>query len=208
MKMVFLRSMLPLAVLALAAGTADAQKLYKWVDKDGQVHYGDKIPPEYAEQDREVLNKQGLSVGREEGAETPEEAQARVQREKEQKAAQERAQRDRMLTSSYQNVADIERVRAQRLDQIDAQLTIQEQSLSQLKARHAEQVARANRYQPVNRDPKAQPMPDGLAEDIKRSESDIRTQQVNLDKRRKERAALNAQFDADVARLKELRGIR
>ncbi len=51
-------------------------------------------------------------------------------------------------------------------------------------------------------------MPEGLADDISRSESDIKTQQVNLDKRRKERAALNAQFDADVARYKELKGIK
>lgn len=33
-----------LALLLLAAGTADAQ-LYKWVDKDGKVRYGDTPPP-------------------------------------------------------------------------------------------------------------------------------------------------------------------
>lgn len=208
MKTALLRALLPFAVLALAAGAADAQKLYKWVDKDGQVHYGDKIPPEYADQDREVLNKQGMAVGREEGAESPAEAQARAQREKEAKAALDRAQRDRMLVASYQNVGDIERVRGQRLDQLDSQIAIQEQSLSQLKARYAEQLKRAGRYQPASKDPKAPAMPEGLADDISRSESDIKTQQVNLDKRRKERAALNAQFDADVARYKELKGIK
>jgi hypothetical protein len=51
-------------------------------------------------------------------------------------------------------------------------------------------------------------MPEGLAEDIARSESDIRTQQLNLDKRRQERSTLNAQFDADVARFKQLKGIK
>ena len=208
MKMPLLRSLLPLVLLALLSGPAAAQKLYKWVDENGQVHYGDKIPPEYANQDREVLNKQGLSVGREEGAETAEEARARQEREKQAKAAEEQAQRDRMLLATYQNVDEIELLRARRLDQIDAQLTIQEQSLTNLKARHAEQVKRASRYQPANKDPKAPPMPEGMAEDIARAESDIRTQQLNLDKRRKERTALNQQFDADVARFKELRGIK
>lgn len=208
MKMPLLRSLLPLVLLALVSGPAAAQKLYKWVDENGQVHYGDKIPPEYADQDREVLNKQGLAVGREEGAETAEEARARQEREKQAKAAQEQAQRDRMLVATYQNVDEIELLRARRLDQIDAQLTIQEQSLTNLKARHAEQVKRASRYQPANKDPKAPPMPEGMAEDIARAESDIRTQQLNLDKRRKERSALNQQFDADVARFKELRGIK
>ena len=208
MKMPLLRSLLPLVLLALVSGPAAAQKLYKWVDENGQVHYGDKIPPEYANQDREVLNKQGLSVGREEGAETAEEARTRQEREKQAKAAQEQAQRDRMLLATYQNVDEIELLRARRLDQIDAQLTIQEQSLANLRTRHTEQVKRASRYQPANKDPKAPPMPEGMAEDIARAESDIRTQQLNLDKRRKERTALNQQFDADVARFKELRGIK
>jgi len=208
MKMPALRSLLPLVLLALLSGPAAAQKLYKWVDENGQVHYGDKIPPEYANQDREVLNKQGLAVGREEGAETAEEARARQEREKQAKAAEEQAQRDRMLLATYQNVDEIELLRARRLDQIDAQLTIQEQSLTNLKARHAEQVKRASRYQPANQDPKAPPMPEGMAEDIARAESDIHTQQLNLDKRRKERTALNQRFDADVARFKELKGIK
>lgn len=208
MKMPLLRSLLPLVLLALVSGPAAAQKVYKWVDENGQVHYGDKIPPEYANQDREVLNKQGLSVGREEGAETAEEARARQEREKQAKAAEEQAQRDRMLLATYQNVDEIEMLRERRLDQIDAQLTIQEQSLANLKARHAEQVKRASRYQPANQDPKAPPMPEGMAEDIARAESDIRTQQLNLDKRRKERTALNQQFDADVARFKELKRIK
>jgi hypothetical protein len=208
MKMPLLRSLLPLLMLALASTPAAAQKLYKWVDKNGQVHYGDRIPPEYAEQDREVLNKQGLSVGREEGAETPEEAKAREEREKAERIAEEQAQRDRMLISTYQNVEEIEQLRARRLDQIDAQILIQEQSLTNLKARHAEQVKRASRFAPRNTDPKAAPMPEGMAEDLERAESDIRTQQLNLEKRRQERAALNRQFDADVARYKELRGMR
>lgn len=208
MKMPVLRSLLPLLLLAMASGPADAQKLYKWVDKNGQVHYGDRIPPEYADQDREVLNKQGLSVGREEGAETPEEALEREERERAARIAEEQAQRDRMLISTYQNVDEIELLRARRLDQIDAQILIQEQSLANLKARHAEQVKRASRFAPANTAPNAPEMPEGMADDLKRAENDIRTQQLNLDKRREERAALVRQFDADVVRYKELRGMR
>jgi hypothetical protein len=33
-----------LALLLLAAAAAHAQQLYRWVDKDGKVHYGDKPP--------------------------------------------------------------------------------------------------------------------------------------------------------------------
>ena len=207
MKMPVMRALVPLLLLGLLSGPAGAQKLYKWVDENGQVHYGDSIPPQYANQDREVLNKQGMAVGREEGAETPAELRAREEREQRAKAAQEQAQRDRMLLQTYQNVDEIEMLRTRRLELLDSQLAIQEQSLSNLRTRYADQLQRASRFQPANKDPKAPPMPEGMMDDIARAESDIKTQEVNLDKRRKERASVNSQFDADVARFKELRGL-
>jgi hypothetical protein len=205
MKSSALHALVPLLLLGLLSGPADAQKLYKWVDANGQVHYGDSVPPEYANQDRDVLNQRGVAVGREEGAETPAEAQAREEREKRAKAAQEQAQHDRMLLQTYQNVDEIEMLRMRRIELIDSQIALQEQSLANLKARHAEQLQRASRFQPANKDPKAAPMPEGMADDIARAQSDIKTQEINLDKRRRERANVNAQFDADVARFKELR---
>jgi hypothetical protein len=198
---------LPLVALALAAGPADAQKLYKWVDKNGQVHYGDKVPPEYAEQDRDVLNKSGVKVGSEQGAETAEEARARVAAEQQKAAAAEQARRDRMLLSTYQNPAEIELLRARRLDQIDAQVMLQEQSLANLKKRRAEQLKQASRYAPKNTKPDAPPLPEGLAADIERSAAEIRVQDANLRKKREERAAVNRKFDDDLKRFKELRKI-
>jgi hypothetical protein len=208
MKSSALHALVPLLLLGLLSGPADAQKLYKWVDANGQVHYGDSIPPEYANQDRDVLNQRGVAVGREEGLETPAEAQAREEQQKRAKAAQEQAQHDRMLLQTYQNVDEIELLRTRRIELIDSQITLQEQSLANLKARHAEQLQRASRFQPANKDPKAPPMPEGMADDIARAQSDIKTQEINLDKRRKERANVNAQFDADVARFKELHAPR
>lgn len=207
------RLLLPALLLALLAGVSDAQsgkdrtKLYRWVDKEGQVHYGDRVPPEYAEQDRDVLNQRGVAVGREEGTETPEEARARMEQEKAAKALEERAQRDRVLLQTYQNVGEIEMLRERRIDLIDSQMVIQEQSLKTLRQRHADQLARAERFAPRNTAPDAPPMPEGLAEDIARSMSDIQTQERNLQKKRDERDAVNAQFDADVQRFKELRGL-
>jgi len=201
------RAVLPLLALALLAGPAAAQKLYKWVDDQGRVHYGDKVPPEYADQDREILNQRGVAVGREQGAETPAAAQARLEQEQQAKVAAEQAQRDRMLLQTYQNVEEIELLRARRLDLIDAQLTINEQSLANLKKRHADQLKQAQRYAPRNSAANAPPLPEGLAADLERSQSDIRVQEGNLTKKRSERAAVDQQFDADVARFKQLRRI-
>ena len=196
-----------LPLLTLAAGPVEAQKVYRWVDKNGQVHYGDKIPPEYASQDRDILNKYGVKVGTEQATGTPEALRAREEAERAQALAVEKARRDRMLLQAYQNTEEIELVRARRLDQIDAQLTIQEQSLANLKQRRAEQMRQAERYAPYSAKPDAPPLPEGLAADLEQSDSDIRVQEANLQKKREEREAVNQKFDEDLERFQELRKI-
>jgi len=202
------RVLLIVVGLALASGPAMAQKVYRWVDENGQVHYGDKVPPQYASQDRDILNKHGVAVGRQEGLETPAEARARIAQEERQKAEQEKAQRDRMLVSTYQNVEEIELLRARRLELVDSNIMIQQQSVANLKARLGEQQVRAARFKPINEDPQARPMPEGLAEDIERTKSDLRTQEANLHRKQEERDALNAKFDAEIVRFVELRDAR
>ena len=208
------RLLLSAVTLALLAGAADAQqsskekKLYRWVDKNGQVHYGDSVPAEYAEQDREVLNRQGVPVGREEGTITPEEAAAKAAADKAARDEQKRKLRDRVLLQTYQSVQELEILRDNRLDLVDAQLTIQEQSLSNLRAQRAQIERMAARYAPVNTATDAQPLPDELAADLDRSATDIQTQETNLVRRREERENIRKTFEADIERYKELRAIK
>lgn len=206
--------LLPLT-LALLAGAADAQqssnkekKLYRWVDKNGQVHYGDSVPAEYAEQDREVLNRQGVPIGREEGTITPEEAAAKAVADKAARDEQKRKLRDRVLLQTYQSVQELEILRDNRLELVDAQLTIQEQSLSNLRAQRAQIQRIAARYAPVNTGADAEPLPEDLASDLEQSASDIQTQEANLERRREERENIRKTFEADIARYKELRTIQ
>ena len=206
--------LLAAVTLALLAGAADAQqsskekKLYRWVDKNGQVHYGDSVPAEYAEQDREVLNRQGVSVGREEGTITPEEAAAKAAADKAARDEQKRKLRDRVLLQTYQSVQELEILRDNRLELVDAQLTIQEQSLTNLRAQRAQIQRVAARYAPVNTGANAEPLPEDLASDLEQSASDIQTQETNLERRREERENIRKNFEADIARYKELRTIQ
>jgi hypothetical protein len=207
-----IKVLLPALLLALAAGGAMAQadkqkKLYRWVDKNGQVHYGDSVPAEYAEQDRDVLNKQGVRVGKEEGTITAEEAAAKAAEEKAAREEQKRKLRDRVLLQTYQSVQELEVLRDNRLDLVDAQLTIQEQSLSNLRAQRAQIERLAARYAPANEKPDALPLPDEIAADLERSTTDIATQESNLDRRRQERESIRQNFEADIKRYQELRAI-
>src|SRR5690606_41769383 len=80
-----------LTAAACATSSAAAQKLYRWVDENGVVHYGDRIPPQYVDRDRDVLNDSGVTIGVEEGAQTDEE-RAGLARERESGAAERSAQ--------------------------------------------------------------------------------------------------------------------
>lgn len=208
-----LRLFLPALLLALCAGAAYAQsgkdktKLYRWVDKNGQVHYGDSVPPEYAEQDRDILNKQGVPIAREQGLITAEEAAEQAAADKAARDEQKRKLRDRVLLQTYQSVRELEVLRDNRLELVDAQLTIQEQSLANLRAQRAQLQKHAGRYAPVNKDPKAAPLPEDIAADLTRAANDIATQEANLIKRREERENIRLTFEADIKRYKELRAI-
>ena len=48
---------------AAAVWAAEANnRNYSWVDKNGERHYGDSVPPEYAQSERRLLNNQGVEV--------------------------------------------------------------------------------------------------------------------------------------------------
>ena len=203
--------LLPALLLALLAASAQAatteKKLYRWVDRNGQVHYADTIPPEYAEQDRDVLNRQGVLVGREEGLITEEEARAKAAADKAARDEQKRKLRDRVLLQTYQSVAEIEVLRDRRLELVDAQLTIQEQSLANLRTKRVQLEKLALRYKPDNKSAGAPALPEELTLDLRRSATDIGTQQENLVKRRVERETIRLNFEADIKRYRELRAV-
>jgi hypothetical protein len=45
-----------------APASAFGERLYKWIDANGQVHYSSQLPPEAAKQRREILDKQGRTL--------------------------------------------------------------------------------------------------------------------------------------------------
>src|ERR1700754_3407747 len=66
-----------IATIAAAADNKDKSAVtYRWTDEQGVVHYGDRIPPQYATKERAVLNSQGVEVRHLEAQRTPEQAAA------------------------------------------------------------------------------------------------------------------------------------
>lgn len=199
------------ALLCVAGGLTFAQqKLYRWVDENGVVHYGDRIPPEYVDQDRDILNHHGIPVGFEEGEITAEERAEKERREAESAEAerirQERVRRDRMLLETYLSVEDIVDLRDRRLELVGAQIKVAELYLSNLRERLVDLQEEASRYKPYSADADAPQIPENLALDLSRTLGSINLYEETLARTREEQEALRAAFQLDIERFKELKG--
>ncbi|HVY65413.1 MAG TPA: DUF4124 domain-containing protein [Gammaproteobacteria bacterium] len=188
----------------------DNRRVYTWVDDKGVVHYGDSIPPEYANRDRNLLNRQGVRVGFEEG-EVTEEERAEIARKKAEAEAQAAAQaeidrHDKMLLQTYITVADIEDLRDRRLELLESQIKVTELYLTNLRKRLVMLQEEASPFKPYNANPDAPQIPPNLALDLSRTTSSIANYEKMLSKTRADQMALRTSFDEDIARFRELKG--
>jgi hypothetical protein len=196
---------------AMAAGPSKSKKssqsgpkVYKWVDENGVTHYGDQVPPQYANQDRLVLNQHGVVVGRQDGAQSPEEAAAARQTAADKAAAEAARQRDQVLLSTYLSVEEIEALRDRRMDLMDGQIRVTENYLAGLRAKLKELQAEAAPFKPYNDDPAAPPIDDKLAGELADTMDSIALYEKTLQDTREKQAELASSFEADIARFQEL----
>jgi Domain of unknown function (DUF4124) len=178
--------------------------VYKWVDEQGVTHYGDHIPPEYSAQEQHVINAQGVEISRLEAQKTPEQLAAEDQKKAE---AEQNRNRDRNLLTTYASVQEIERLRDQRVTLVTDQIKVTSQFLEVLNGRLQKLRDGSTHFKPYSSDPNAPAMPDQFAEDLVRVGNDIRTQQQNLREKHSEETAMSKQFESDIERFKELKGI-
>jgi hypothetical protein len=176
-------------------------RAYKWVDKDGVVHYGDTVPPAYAEQAHQELNRQGVPVREYPRQLSPAEAEAA------QKTASEQArskQRDSYLLTNYTRVADIEQLRDERIALIDGQMELARGSIATAEQRIGALRTRMKGFKPYSASATARRLPDQLAEEVVRALSDRRSMAAQLEQRAKEKAEQIIAFNSDIARYQEL----
>ena len=200
---------LMLGLVSLSSGGLAAETnhatTYKWVDEQGIVHYGDSIPPQYAEKEHQLLNKQGVEVGHTEAQKTPEQLAIDA---REHDAVVKQQQHDSFLLATYTSVKDIESLRDVRLDQLQGQRTAAEQYVENLHSRLVALQGRVEHFRPYNARSDARRIPDDLAEDLVHTLNEMRTQSKALTAKNQEVAALKEQFDLDINRYRELHEAR
>ncbi len=193
------------ALVATAANDSKGPRVYRWVDEHGVVHYGDRVPPQYAQRETAVLNGQGVEVGRLSAQQSPEELQASA---REQERVQRQKQHDDFLLTTYTSAADIEQLRDERLAQLKGQRVAAEQYIAGLHDRLLSLQARALLCKPYSSERYARRMPDDLAEQLVRTINEMRVQREALAVKDQEESAMRTQFQADIDRYRALRSTR
>ncbi len=197
-----------LAVLT-AAAPVKTGTVYKWTDDKGEIHYGDAVPAQYAEQEQTILNQHGLAVGAIPGRHSAEqiaaEDAAHATEESARDAQKKRQQRDQNLLATYLSVKEIETLRDRRSEIIDGQARVISQYLEQLTTRTTQLTEQMRHFRPYATKATAPVLPEHLAEDVVRTLEDTQSQQRALRAKREELQHTRDQFAEDIARFRELK---
>jgi hypothetical protein len=196
-----------LLVLAQAALAAPDQKLYRWVDKDGNVHYGDSVPAEYAELDKQVVNEHGVTLDILRGKKSDEELAAEKRADELRAQRELRRRQDQALLATYLSIDEIVMHRDRRVELFQAQARVTELYLRNLEKRLVSLQEEASRFLPYSEDEDAPMIDPALATDIATTTETIARHELNLERFQKDEQNIVARFDGDIDRFKALKGL-
>jgi len=189
-----------LLLLTITVASSAGAATFRWVDDSGQVHFGDVIPPEYAEKRKEELNEQGFIIDTIEGKEVkdPEQEAAEQERLKEEARQLELAEKQRkyaaLLLRVYESEEALILTRDKRLGAIESQIT---HAQSQVTAR--EDVLVQLQKQAADRERAGKKVGEKLLGDIATTQRQIKEQQARIAELQIQADETRARFDADLA---------
>jgi hypothetical protein len=198
---------LTLLLLPMGALAKENQKLYRWVDSDGLVHYGDSIPAEYAEMEKQVLNEHGVTVGTLDGKKTPEEIAEEERQLQLDRELELRKRADQALLATYMTIEEILMHRDRRIELFQAQTRVTELYLRNLQRRLDGLMADASKFQPYSDDPDAPMIDRNLTDDIASTKETIERHENNLQRFKADETDIVERFAVDILRFKRIKGL-
>ncbi len=192
------------AILALSITPAQAGKLKKWIDENGQVQYGDSIPPRYAKKSIQTLNNEGVVIETRAAAKTPEQI-AEEKRLAALKASQERIRKaqerkDRILLDTFTNEDEMIMTRDGKVEAIEAIIRVTRGRIEKIRQRLSSQKQRA-----ANMERAGKPVPESITKKIAELRAQIRQNLAYIEKRKQDQQAIKDKFEADIKRFRELK---
>ncbi len=196
----------------LTLTSVQAETLFRWVDKDGTVRYGDVLPNEQVGKEYQVLSPDGRVIKNQQAAKSPEEIrkqradlrrkqrEARIQEEINARMAAMQEHHDNVLLMTYTNEKEIEIAKDERLEVINSVIQLLRKNISTEK----EKLAREEKIAKQLYTDKGLPIPGGQAQKIEYFTEKVLAKQLHLNQKLDERAKIKQQYQKDVLRYRQL----
>jgi hypothetical protein len=206
-----LRSMLWIA-LGFCFSMANAANLYKWVDENGQVRYGDVLPSEQLLKPHQQLDTDGRVVESHQARKSPEE----LRREREEAKRREQAERreaerlariraekehhDRVLMMTFTSSDEIRNAEQERVAVIDSVISLLRRNIAQ-ETETVEKLEARARAEFINQ---GKDVPGGLAQNIEYFNEKLLNRQKQLELKLDEKQKIKRQYAEDLIRFEQL----
>ena len=199
-----LTSLMLIPVLGLMSWTVSAQKLYRWVDDQGEVHYTDQVPPSQADKARARLSEQGLAVETRPAVPTGEELERareleRQKAEEERRRAERQAEDERLL-KRYRTVEELELARDGRVAAVEAVIQAKRDGVRNESHRLVELDKERQTLHKVGKS-----LPDELRGKIEASTTRIRADYAEIVDSEYRKQAVQEEFERAIERFRQLR---
>jgi len=192
------------SVILFSSSFVAQAKMYKWVDENGQMHFGDKIPPQYQLKEHQELNEHGVVTKTRPAAKTPQEkaAERRMEKERKKLAAEEKKkkQRDRVLLDTYTTERDLIVARDSRLDAVDSQINLAESIINDSSKNVESLEKQMAQITASNRE-----VPEDLYHRLDIEKQQVKVQSNVMKNHKKRRDEISKQFNGYIERFKVLK---
>lgn len=198
-------AMLCLASAAQVWGAVEGGKsFYRWTDKEGKVHYGDRLPPEQTQLGGVKYDASGIKKQSIEGARTPEQLEAAAKLKhlhaEQARLFAEQADRDQALLRSFRNEEEVRMALQGNLNTLNAQVKVIQANLQRQQEKLAPLQQQADAAQKAGKQ-----VPKGLADNLATIQHQVTSYQSQIVNAEKEKQILVERAETDVARLKALK---
>lgn len=195
-------TLVTLSVVLLSCTFSAQAKMYKWVDENGQMHFGDKIPQKYQAKEHDELNERGMKVKHKDAEKTAQEKAEEQRLEDERKKAalevEKKKRMDRVLLDAYDSENDLIVARDSRLDAVASQIQLSEAIISESNKKIESMEERVAQIKVSGRE-----VPNNLYESIESEKQQVAAQNRVMESHKKRGGEISVKYNDYIKRFRD-----
>lgn len=194
-------------LLAMVLSPVAHARLYKWVDENGDMHFGDSIPLKYRIRKHSELNEQGATIKTHAAMETKQERLEKLRLERlkkeEEQRIEEQRKKDKGLLDTYTTERDLIAARDARLEAVGSQLQLSESIINDTQRKIDETDKQITRIKVSGRE-----VPKNILDKMMSEKNQLLTYEKVAASHQEKKDKISHQFDEYLTRFRALKAER